>query len=396
MAEIPKIVVQRLRAAPQPEVHPDANLIVAFAENSLQDDERERVLAHLTACADCREVAALSRLQLPGTVPAGAGSRAPWLSWPVLRWGAAVACIVVVGAAVGLHYRAQPTRKAEIAARSDASVPEFKVAAPEPAVTAKLETDNKVPSSAAPQAKLDADTRRMVPALPSQAAPMTPTVSENNPAVPEVRRLIDKGHRDEERPGEGAKTEMATAESKLAAPAAAGTTTASVPDSRNQMAEFVPGRAKDSLRESQPAAGIAGGDAVFAKKAAGAMVSTRRGPLPLAAGIVPRWTLSAEGSLQRSLDSGRTWETMGFPKPVIFRALAASGLEIWVGGAQGVLYHSTDAGQRWTLVRPVANGQRLASDIIRLEFTDGLHGTVDTADQQTWVTQDGGQNWQRQ
>ena len=37
---------------------------------------------------------------------AGPGS-SRWLSWPVLRWGALAACVVVVGAAVTLHYEHQ-------------------------------------------------------------------------------------------------------------------------------------------------------------------------------------------------------------------------------------------------------------------------------------------------
>ena len=112
-------------------------------------------------------------------------------------------------------------------------------------------------------------------------------------------------------------------------------------------------------------------------------------------GILPRWTLSADGALQRSLDSGRTWETIPFPNQANFRALAANGLEIWVGGTKGVLYHSEDAGQRWKLVQPAAGGQALTSDIIRVEFTDSLHGTLTTSDKQTWATEDGGQSWQK-
>jgi len=40
--------------------HPDADQLSAFAEQALPPHERERTLAHLAVCADCREIVALS------------------------------------------------------------------------------------------------------------------------------------------------------------------------------------------------------------------------------------------------------------------------------------------------------------------------------------------------
>jgi photosystem II stability/assembly factor-like uncharacterized protein len=112
---------------------------------------------------------------------------------------------------------------------------------------------------------------------------------------------------------------------------------------------------------------------------------------------VPRWTLTSDGALQRSVDAGQTWQ----PVPITertstFRALAANGLDIWVGGAQGALYHSSDAGQHWTQVQPIANGELLSSDIIGVQFTDLQHGSVTTATKETWNTADAGQTWTKQ
>ncbi len=106
MEQLPKIVQQRLRGPAQPGVHPDPDLLTAFAEKSLNDRERARVLQHLVECADCREVLSLA---MPGIEPALAPGpeRSNWLSWPVLRWGALAACVVVVSAAVTLHYEHQ-------------------------------------------------------------------------------------------------------------------------------------------------------------------------------------------------------------------------------------------------------------------------------------------------
>ena len=71
---------------------------------SLAQREQVRVLDHLSRCTNCREIVSLTATQ-PGIADAVsvAPARVGWLSWPVLRWGAAVACVVVVGAAVTLR-----------------------------------------------------------------------------------------------------------------------------------------------------------------------------------------------------------------------------------------------------------------------------------------------------
>ena len=60
MDQLPKIVQQGLRGTAKPEVHPDPDLLTAFAEKSLNDRERSHVLQHLADCADCRDVLALA------------------------------------------------------------------------------------------------------------------------------------------------------------------------------------------------------------------------------------------------------------------------------------------------------------------------------------------------
>jgi photosystem II stability/assembly factor-like uncharacterized protein len=110
--------------------------------------------------------------------------------------------------------------------------------------------------------------------------------------------------------------------------------------------------------------------------------------------LAPRWTLSADGTLERSFDSGSTWETVLVPSQARFHVLAAHGMDIWLGGSSGALFHSSDAGDHWAQLQPVANGQALTDDVIGMEFTDPAHGVLTTASNQKWVTEDGGQSWQ--
>src|SRR2546426_11584301 len=111
MADIPKIARQRLQATAKAGVHPDPDLLAAFAEKSLGERERAQMLEHLAQCADCREVVSLAIPELEPAAHAASArpARSPWLRWPVLRWGALAACVVVVGAAVTLRHQKRET-----------------------------------------------------------------------------------------------------------------------------------------------------------------------------------------------------------------------------------------------------------------------------------------------
>jgi putative zinc finger protein/photosynthesis system II assembly factor YCF48-like protein len=364
MAELPKIVAQRLQTKPGDSVHPDPDLITAFVENALPLRDRNQLLAHLSHCADCREIVSFSLPEHPeaiSTTARPAGS--VWLSWPVLRWGALAACLVIVGAAVMLRHEAPKSQELiaqapEVQTRNE-QVPQSP-APPQPQAANQVASDSsramQVAHSAPPLARL----KKEAPAAPTVGGPSTvasgipPTVAQNDSAG--------------------------------AAPAAP---TAS-------MDELVPGRAKDVPLESREANASAGASARMQAQAKMSMsaVAMNKAASP-SAKLVPRWTLTAEGTLERSLDSGTTWEAISVPGPAALRALAANGLDIWVGGSNGALYHSSDAGQHWTQVLPVANGELLSADIIGVEFTDLQHGTLTTSAKETWVTADAGQTWQK-
>jgi photosynthesis system II assembly factor YCF48-like protein len=326
MAEIPKIVSQRLQAMAKIEEHPEPNLLCAFAERSLGQRERLQILGHLTQCANCREIVSLAAVQ-PET--AGAAAVVPvstgWLSWPVLRWGALVACVVIVGAVVTLRPKHEaPPIPASIAGEQSA------VGIPLPAQDSA--SGKKIASLQLPKSEAKA------------------ALAKEPPSPVEI------------------------ADARTASP----------------FAGMVPGRAKDASAELQ------GAPAEKAVGGAAARKSAAVGNALIPANLVPRWTLSSDGTLQRSLDSGRSWETIQVSIETVFRALAANGLDIWVGGSGGALFHSSDAGQHWTQVQPVADGETLLDDIIGVEFMDSLQGKLTTSNEDTWTTVDAGQTWQKQ
>jgi hypothetical protein len=159
------------------------------------------------------------------------------------------------------------------------------------------------------------------------------------------------------------------------------------------LAEVVPGRAKDALAEPQNDSSENSMN-VPSSRSRSMAGSVSNAAVP--ASLAPRWTLSSDGTLQRSLDSGATWQTVVVSSKTVFRALAANDLDIWVGGSAGALFHSSDAGEHWTQVRPVANGEALEDDIVGVEFTDTLHGKLTSSAEETWITADSGQTWQKE
>src|SRR5919108_334369 len=149
MEQLPKIVRERLQAS-QAGAHPDPDLLTAFSEESLSPRERTQVLEHLSRCGECREVISLATPEpalssKPHPVPSVSG----WLRWPVLRWGALAACVVVVSA-VGLLYRGRLSRS-EVQPMTD----ERNLAAADLPKQAEAEK----PSTAAPQTKERPETR---------------------------------------------------------------------------------------------------------------------------------------------------------------------------------------------------------------------------------------------
>ena len=117
----------------------------------MNDRERSLVLQHLAECADCRDVVSLAMPAIdaaPAPLPSAGGSW--WLSWPVLRWGALAACVVVVSAAVTLHYGrrqgVEPTLAEKAPAAADTTFTESKVLKPGEQLAAKLPPPSPIQS----------------------------------------------------------------------------------------------------------------------------------------------------------------------------------------------------------------------------------------------------------
>lgn len=423
MEQLPKIVTQRLQAT-KAGPHPDPNLLTALVEKSLAERERAQILEHLADCADCRDAVALS---LPESemahVAAASYAKSGWLNWRVLRWSAAAACVVVVGAAVSLHRQAhmapQAPRSASALPEKAAATPSSAtLAAPEPAESVRdlyvlRDAEKKPPTSPAPipaaqqPARAKGNLTAAAPALSKQlgapeiaesrevAASSAPARTDNRPPVPPASQMADAVSPSAKSAELDKKEARATEQVEVSA-APSYDQVAPKPAPSLEVTQATTGKAKDASQKTKaPAAGVVGGAITANAKRARSETAENELKSSYASNLVlPRWTLASDGTLQRSLDAGKTWQPVSVPGHGTFRALAAVGAEIWVGGAKGALYHSADIGEHWVQVKPIADDKSLTADIIGVEFTDARHGKLTTAANETWTTTDGGQSWQ--
>ncbi len=370
MAELPETARQKLKQAVAG-AHPDADLLAAFAENSLSARERGPLVEHLAACASCREVVALAA---PPDFPTRV-SPAPERTvaqWAMLRWGTAAAILIVMVGVVWLG-RTTKTTAPKPAAEVARALPE---AANEPTPAEKLKEEPPGAAAAADTSHPGAAQNKVEPARPR--AGKKEVEADRVEAVHPQAGL----KKDEEVANAPAAADSAPAAGKARPmselPSLARTTPSSPAAALDRMEPKSLGTANEQGQASMPA------PAAPAAMQAGAAAKTP---------AIARWSTSENGALLRSVDGGRTWQEVWVAAGLVFRAVSAVGTEVWAGGNAGALYHSADGGGIWTRVTPAAGGAALTGDVVRVDFADAQRGSLTSSTGQTWLTTDGGRTW---
>ena len=425
MPEIPKSAREHLAKQPPAGPHPSPDLLNGYVEQALTPAENTQVLAHLSTCADCREVvflasgAAEAEMQperaaaaqpattldrapvgmlARGAVSTGtAKAKPPRLWW---KWAVPLAALVIVGSAALIErdrFSGLSNRPMEMA-RVNREAPAIQGAPASPPAT------RPEPTAKTPLASEDAEVRpnafafnqpekQMMPATRAydkKKEAAQPTIAGSRKDAPNRKMLESQLAGNLATPAANA---VSAAESKAATPPPpANSTTVEVTsaaplvqaDQADLSTNVSQGAKTDSLAKSslvandQAASGIAAAMPMARQKAAGS-----------------RWRIGSDGRLERSTGAG-TWTQKLASEAVTFRAVATVGSEVWAGGNGGALFHSSDSGDQFNKVVLAANGQTERGAIVSIHFDTAQQGSVTSDSGATWTTTDGGRSWSRQ
>jgi hypothetical protein len=385
--EIRKLVSGRLSKVMADGPHADPNLLAALAENALPDADRKQLLQHLGGCADCREILYLA---MPDSAVAqkALSLRPNRLSVFAWRWGAAAASVAIIAFlfVTGRHKMAAPDCEHQAMVAP---------AAPAPAQIVADNTSSELDRLPATQKEGRTEFRMEAKSVP---------VPKHMTAKPKAELAFDSSGQVHMLPP-STQNAPKDEEAGAAGKAASNSPTATTRRAAEQTAQDLK---RDDRKLTEAVEVSAGAVPVSEEKQTATELQLQKAAaLPHApqsfsgyqadtmSVVVPQWKLSTKGAVQRSVDSGRTWQNITIAGQSVFRVVSALGPQVWAGGNAGVLYHSADSGANWTRIEPAAFGQKFTADITHIQFADALNGTVSASNGEVWATSDGGRSWQR-
>jgi Photosynthesis system II assembly factor YCF48/Putative zinc-finger len=364
---------------------PDADIVAAFADDTLTRDERSRVEAHVVRCVRCQ--AWLSALEK---------TRPPAPAYPWWRRRAVAWLVPVAAAATAVVIWTNFTRDASVAPSSV------------PSQTAHSDARPLAPADRREQQHAVGDELRSQPATVARAPTAAQAAAATRKPEPPSSRSESDDFARERALGDNAAAALAPPPfAETAAQAPAGTPLPSRPvtpviaqqpaagpmmaqrsgapaaEARSQNA--APAATPPSLAESL-ASKARTADQVLAHQEALAADS-----LIASTDASRRWRIDTNGVAQHSSDDGATWQAMSTGVNVRMTAVASPSPAVcWLVGPRGTVVLSTDEGRTW---------QRLAFhesvDLVAVRARDGDHAEIVTADGRTFRTSDRGRTWRR-
>jgi hypothetical protein len=373
--EFPKAARDLLARQNTGVVHPSADILTAYAEQSLSPGERAQVLAHLATCSECRDVLFLAGASAE-QAPAAAPSQGSW-AWRHWRWAVPALTLITIVSAVSVQRWQQRS-----AMQSEALHKTIAVNEPPPASTVPQQTTNvapvPVPEAHKPEKRANRKSDEHTPAAKRGSVPSTAPSSNTN----------DFGHA-EQYAWNGQTVEI----NPDVAQASRG-------DGRQTTMMFQARRPTESANSA-----ITGGappaqaGAMRPKASAISPAASARlvAPVSTSASVprsdVPvRWRITEDGHLEMGRPSSQ-WTRVMSDQPVLFRVVSMIEGVVWAGGSNGALFRSTDNGQSWQKVVLSANGATETHTIVSIRFDTPQQGSIGTDNGATWTTSDGGESW---
>ncbi|HEX7138619.1 MAG TPA: hypothetical protein VF219_12255 [Vicinamibacterales bacterium] len=335
----------------------DADTLAAWSDGTLRARERAAVESHASSCVRCQALlAAMARTTAP------AHARRWWrtsaLGWlvPIAAAAAGVVLWINFPRTTRLSQSAPPPASAAAASQTSLSAP-----VPPPVASAALRGEPTA-SPDYPAASKEAGARRR------QTRP-----DEERAAAKEAAQSASQEALANTAPS-GAR-DAAAAPPAVPAPAAAETT--------RQFAAGASAAAPKSQTPPRAMADVA--TSVTSREAPAKMEPARTEIVSPNPNI--RWRILTDGSIERSIDGGRTWQTQSTVAPALTAGVAPSPTTCWLVGHGGIVVLSID-GRTWQRV-PIPE----AIDLTFITASDAANATVTAADGRTFSTLDGGKTW---
>lgn len=336
---------QELARGRQGEPHPDADVLAALSEGALQQREREHVLKHVAACADCREVlgiAAAAAIEAAGDVepvvvarPTRTQQRA-FLPWATIAASLLVACLAV------LFYQQKlaPSKNTTVAT-NEAGKP--------PAST--IQQSQQI--AAVKQSETLAETVNR----PRQRQSQAPLLTQGMAAADAIRKDQSESVK---------KSELDQASAYQASTPAAEIAAPSVAMKKAAPAQSAPAFMNNVTERALSAASVT-------------------------AAARPHWRINNQGRAERSYGDG-AWQPVLPREQAKMRVVSVFDGEVWIGGDYSRLYHSTDNGATWhPIALPDKDGRE--HSIAHIHFQTAQSGTIEAEDGSAWTTINGGSTW---
>jgi hypothetical protein len=354
------------------EAHLDADLLAAFAEETLLPAERSGVLAHLAVCGECREVLSVATAARPdGAEDASVQSiprpiRAPLWGW--LPWVATAAGIAAITTVLLFHpqKRLPPST---ISTNGATTAPDRTALSPRAEIPA--EALNQVVISSAPEAKARHE-GAAVSAAPPRIAHAQPTADLAKSQSSEHSEGALALHNADAEGSSGLAAAAQPIAGAMAAKEASQSTTVQVTPTQNALLP--------QTSTAEPGAALGGPVAAGNLTRAFSAVSVR-----------PQWRINEEGQVERSFGNG-VWQEVLDAGTSKLRVVSVLRGSVWAGGDKLRLYRSTDNGVTWSAVQLPPKGDA-ANAITHVRFETPSDGKIDAADGSSWVTTDGGITW---